>query len=350
MHLGSGKLADEIVVEFSNKWRVPAKIIGADAKADIAVIKVEGKDLPALPVADSAQVEVGDLVFAVGNPFKVGITATMGMVSATHRTGIKLTGADGYEDFIQTDAAINPGNSGGALCDARGRLIGINTAIVGGFGGNVGIGFAVTSNLARRVLFNLLENGGPVRGFAGVRVKSVDDAAARAQKLAAVRGAVVEEVLDGGPGAKAGLKKGDVVLRVGGEEIEGANAFRIATAFAAPGAKLALQVVHDGQLLEVSLTVAKQEDAATPGTTMEIEALPGVRLREQGGDDAGLLVEQVAADSAFAKQLAAGMVILEINDAKTATRAAAAAALQPGANKVRVLRDELTETLSLRVK
>ena len=349
VHLGSGKLADEIVVEFSNKWRVPAKIIGADAKADIAVLKIEGKDLPALPVADSAQVEVGDLVFAVGNPFKVGITATMGMVSATHRTGIKLTGADGYEDFIQTDAAINPGNSGGALCDARGRLIGINTAIVGGFGGNVGIGFAVTSNLARRVLFNLLENGEPVRGFAGVRVKSVDDAAARAQKLAAVRGAVVEEVLDGGPGAKAGLKKGDVVLRVGGEEIDGANAFRIATAFAAPGAKLALQLVRDGQPVEVLLTVAKQEDAATPGTTMEIESLPGVRLREQGGD-AGLLVEQVAADSAFAKQLAAGMVILEINDAKTATRAAAAAALQPGPNKVRVQRDELTETLSLRVK
>ena len=350
VHLPNGKLADEIVVELSNKWRLPAKIIGADPKVDIAVIKVEATDLPALPVADSAQVEVGDLVFAVGNPFKVGITATMGMVSATHRTGIKLTGAAGYEDFIQTDAAINPGNSGGALCDASGRLIGINTAIVGGFGGNVGIGFAVSTNLARRVLFNLLENGEPVRGFTGLRVKSVDDATARAQKLPAVYGAVIEEVLDAGPGAKAGLKKGDVVLRVGGEEVGDASAFRIAAAFAAPGAKLALHFVRDGQPGEVSLAVSKQEDAATAGTVMEIEALPGVRLREEGGSDAGLLIEQVAADSVFAKQLAAGMLILEINNAKVATRAAAAAALQPGPNKVRVRRDELTETLSLRVK
>ena len=350
VHLQSGKLADEIVVELSNKWRLPAKIIGADPKVDIAVIKIDAKDLPALPMADSARVEVGDLVFAVGNPFKVGITATMGMVSATHRSGIKLTGADGYEDFIQTDAAINPGNSGGALCDARGRLVGINTAIVGGFGGNVGIGFAVTVNLARRVLFNVLENGEPVRGFAGLRVKSVDDAAAHARKLAEVRGAMVEEVLDAGPAAKAGLKKGDVILRVGDEDIGDAPAFRIATAFAAPGAKLVLHYVRDGEPGEVSLTVTKQDDTATAGTAMEIESLPGVRLREQGGADGGLLVEVVAADSAFAKQLAAGMVILEINDTKIPTRAAAAAALQPGPNKVRVRREELTETLSLRVK
>ena len=190
----------------------------------------------------------------------------------------------------------------------------------------------------------------PVRGFAGVRVKSVDDAAAHARKLAEVRGAIVEEVLDSGPAAKAGLKKGDVILRVGDEEIGDAGAFRIATAFAAPGAKLALHYVRDGQPGDVSLTVVRQDDTATAGTAMEIESLPGVRLREQNGDPEGLLVEEVAADSAYAKQLEAGLLLLEINDTKVTTRAAAAAALQPGPNKVRVWREGLVETLSLRVK
>jgi S1-C subfamily serine protease len=200
------------------------------------------------------------------------------------------------------------------------------------------------------VLLNLLENGEPVRGFTGLRVKSVDDAIARAQKLPAVQGALVEEVLDRGPGAAARLKKGDVVLRIGNDVIDGASAFRIATAFAAPGAHLAVRYMRNGEAAEASLTIAQQAEEATAGTTMEIEALPGVRLREPVGATAGLLVEQVEADSPFVKQLKPGMLILEINDAKIATRAAATAALQPGPNKVRVQEDELTVTLSLRVK
>ena len=354
VHLPSGKLADEIVVEFSNKWRTPATIIGADAKADIAVLKIDpkidGRSLPTLPMADSAKIEVGDLVFAVGNPFKVGITATLGMVSATHRSGVGIMGADGFESFIQTDAAINPGNSGGALCDARGRLIGINTAIVGGHGGNVGIGFAVPVNLARRVLFNLLENGEAVRGFVGARVKSVDDAIARKLKLAEVKGALVEEVLDSGPAAAAGVRPGDVVFRIGDEEVVDASVFRIATAFAAPGTKLGVHALRGGQPVELSVTVAKQTQEATAGSVMEIEALPGVRLREAAGEAAGLRVEGVAESSRFAKLLEAGMLLTEINDAKITTRAEASAALRRGPNKVRVMRDETSETLLLQVR
>ena len=350
IHLENGKLADEIVVELSNKWRLPATIVGVDAKADIAVIKVEGKDLPALPMADSRRVEVGDLAFAVGNPFKVGMTATMGMVSAIKRVGIQLGGPGAYQDFIQTDAAINPGNSGGALCDARGRLIGINTGIISGGGGNLGIGFAVSVNLARRVLCNLLENGEPVRGFAGARVKSVDDAVARERALAEVKGAVVEEVLAGGPAAQAGLEKDDVILQVGDEEIDDESAFRIAIAFAAPGSKLAVHLLRDGKATDLTLTPIREKDAAKTGVAMEIDELPSVRLREQGGGNAGLLVEKIAPLSPAARSLEVGMVIIEINDLPVKTCAEASSALHSGANKVRVRHEGQTDTISLVLK
>jgi serine protease Do len=350
VHLESGKLADEIVVEFSNKWRLPASIVGVDPKADIAVIKVEGKDLPALPMADSRSVEVGDLAFAVGNPFKVGMTATMGMISATKRTGVKIGDPGGYQDFIQTDAAINPGNSGGALCDAKGRLIGINTAIISGGGGSVGIGFAVSINLARRVLCNLLENGAPARGFAGVRVRSVDDAAARTHQLAEVKGALVEEILTGGPAANAGLQKEDVVLGVGDEPIEDAGAFRIAIGFALPGTKLVFHVLRDGQAMDLPVTVLREEESAKPGASMEIDELPGIHLREQTGEAAGLVIEKIDPRSPYAKALEASMVVVEINDTPVATRAQASAALHRGANKLRVRFEDQTDTLSLVIK
>lgn len=350
VHLETGKLADEIVVEFSNKWRFPATIVGVDAKADIAVIKVEGKDLPALPMGDSRQVEVGDVAFAVGNPFKVGMTATMGMISAVKRVGVKFGDPGAYQDFLQTDAAINPGNSGGALCDTRGRLIGINTGIISGGGGNLGIGFAVSVNLARRVLCNLLENGEPVRGFAGARVKSVDDAVARARALPEVKGAVVEEVLPGGPAAQGGLLQGDVILRAGDEAIDDESAFRVAIAFAAPGAKLIIQVLRDGKMFEVPVTVIREKEAAKAGAAMEIDELPHVRLSEKTGAATGLLVEKIDPQSPAARTLEQGMLIVEINDLPVTTCSQASAALHRGANKVRVRHEGQTSTISLVLK
>lgn len=355
VHLPSGKLAGEVIVEFSSKRRSKATIVGVDARVDIAVLKVEREDLPALPMADSDAVEVGDLVFAVGNPFRIGITATMGIVSATNRSGMGFGGSEGYEQFLQTDAAINPGNSGGALCDASGRLIGINTAIMnmtgyGSGGGNIGIGFAVPINLARRVLLNLLAHGEVVRGFVGARVKSVDDSIAIEHGLSEVRGAMIEEVLDGGPADLAGLKKGDVILRVGSKAIEDASVFRIATAFARPGEQVEIIAQRNGSERKFVVAIGTTGTVGSTDSTMEIGALPGIHLAEVSGESPGLLVKSVDADSPYAKKFVEGMLIVAVNGSKTAARSHAEEALRSGPNKVEVRLNERTETLLIKVE
>jgi S1-C subfamily serine protease len=201
VHLPSGKIADAISVELSDRRRFPAKVAGVDPATDLALLKIAGSGLPTLPIADSDSVKIGDLVFAVGNPFKVGITSTMGMVSALRRT-IGINGPGGFEDFIQTDAAINPGNSGGALVDASGRLVGINSAIYGGSGGNVGIGFAIPSNLMRAIVARLAEEGKIARGFFGLQTEELDTDGAAAAKLERIAGARVSGVMEGGPASK----------------------------------------------------------------------------------------------------------------------------------------------------
>ena len=188
VHLANGKVADAISVELSDRRRFPAQVAGVDPATDLALLKIATSGLPALPIADSDAVQIGDLVFAVGNPFKVGITSTMGMVSALRRT-IGINGPGGYEDFIQTDAAINPGNSGGALVDATGRLVGINSAILGGSGGNVGIGFAIPSNLMRQIVARLAEEGKVTRGFFGLQTAELDADSAATAKLERIAGA-----------------------------------------------------------------------------------------------------------------------------------------------------------------
>src|SRR5262245_60752200 len=192
--------ANEIEVYTSDKREMKARVIGADPKTDIAVVKVEAKNLPTLPFADSSQAQVGDIALAIGNPFGIGQTVTMGIISATGRGDL---GIEDYEDFIQTDAAINPGNSGGALINASGQLIGVNTAILSGAGGNQGVGFAVPSNLARAVMNQLLRNGKVVRGYLGVLIQPVTPEIAKAFNLPDARGALVGEVTPDGPAARA---------------------------------------------------------------------------------------------------------------------------------------------------
>jgi len=200
--------ADEVKVALQDGREFTAKVIGRDPKSDVAVIKIDGKDLPAVPMADSDKVEVGDVVLAIGNPFGIGQTVTTGIVSATGRAG--ATGLD-YEDFIQTDAAINPGNSGGALVDAEGRLIGINTAILSRSGGNQGIGFAIPVNLARDVMQSLVKDGRVTRGYLGVMIQDVTPALAKEFNLKDATGALVSDVTAKSPAEKAGFKSGDVV-------------------------------------------------------------------------------------------------------------------------------------------
>lgn len=344
VHLPSGRLADAITVELHDHRRLQAQIAGVDPATDLALLKIDATQLDGLPIADSDAVRLGDLVFAVGNPFKVGITATMGMVSAIHRTSLGLNGPGGYEDFIQTDASINPGNSGGALVDATGRLIGINTAIYSKSGGNVGIGFAIPTNLMRRVLIQLAEKGKVTRGFFGV---SADDLVVlpgdRNQLLS---GARIEEVMRNGPADKAGLKAGDVIVSAGGQTVENLGDFRLAMSFVEPGGTLDVDFVREGRKQHATLAAIANPEV-DPNAPFTLATLPGVEFR-QGGDS--LVVASVTPEAARVTQLEAGMEIIEVNGAKATTATAVEEALRPGVNKVKVRVGRGEQTLALRVE
>jgi len=250
--------ATTVKVLLSDHREFTAKIVGADPQSDIAVVKIDAKnDLPVLPLSDSSKAEVGDICLAIGNPFGIGQTVTMGIVSATGRN---LGGAiENYEDFIQTDAAINPGNSGGALINARGELIGINTAILSGSGANAGVGFAIPINMARNVMDQIMKSGKVVRGYMGAMLQNVDPNVAKAFGLpAGSAGAAITNVDPGTPADKAGLKTGDVITALNGENIADMSQLRLRIASFAPGTTVHLRVYRDGKALEVPVTLAER--------------------------------------------------------------------------------------------
>src|SRR5256885_16170393 len=230
--------ADEIkVARDKDKRQFTAKVIGRDPRTDIAVLKIDAKDLPFITFADSDKLEVGDVVLALGNPFGIGQTVTMGIVSATGRGGM---GIEDYEDFIQTDAAINPGNSGGALVDAEGRLIGLNTAILSRSGGSQGVGFAIPANLARSVMDQLIEKGKVERGFLGVGIQDLTPELARQFNVPDnASGALVGEVTEKSAAAEAGLKSGDVITELNGTPVKDSRNLRLMVGRLAPGDKVA---------------------------------------------------------------------------------------------------------------
>ncbi len=244
--------ANEAKVTLQDGRQFTAKVIGRDSKSDIAVVKIDAKNLPVVPMADSDKVQVGDVVLAVGNPFGVGQTVTEGIVSAKNRGNM---GIEDYEDFIQTDAAINPGNSGGALVDVDGRLIGINTAILSRSGGSQGVGFAVPSDLARTVMESLVKYGHVTRGYLGVMIQDVTPMLAKEFKLKEPTGALVGEVVPNGPAAKAGFKNGDVVLDFNGKTIADSRHLQLTVAEMKPGSSVPVKVWRDGstKTLEVTL-------------------------------------------------------------------------------------------------
>src|SRR6201995_1631320 len=235
--------ASEIQVVLNDGRQFTAKVIGTDPQTDVALIKIDAENLPALTLTDSSKVEIGDVVLAIGNPFGVGQTVTKGIVSAKDRT----TSGDGDEDFIQTDAAINPGNSGGALVDTDGRLIGINSAILTRSGGNQGIGFAVPSDLCRWVMDSLVKNGHVERGLLGVMIQDLTPDLAKAFKLNQMTGALVGDVSPGSPAAKAGLKSGDVITQFDGQAIQNASQLKLRVAETAPGSKVPVIVNRNGE-------------------------------------------------------------------------------------------------------
>ena len=319
--------ADEVKVALSDGREFTAKVIGRDPKSDVAVIKVDAKDLPAVPMADSDKVEVGDVVLAIGNPFGIGQTVTTGIVSATGRGG--AIGLD-YEDFIQTDAAINPGNSGGPLVDSEGRLVGINTAILSRSGGNQGIGFAIPANLARDVMEGLVKDGHVTRGYLGVLIQDVTPALAKEFKLKDSGGALVGEVTPDSPAEKAGLKTGDIITEFDGKKVTDSRHLKLEVARIHPGHTASMKVLRDGspKTLEVAVREmpgterlakndsknAEQDNGTLNGVTVGDVDRAARQQFDLPGNLKGAVVTDVAPDSPAAEAgLRPGDVILEIN-------------------------------------
>ena len=248
--------ATELTVSMADKREMKARVIGTDAKTDIALIKVDARDLPHVVLGDSSKVEVGDIALAMGNPFGLGQTVTMGIISATGRGGL---GIEDYEDFIQTDASINPGNSGGALVNTRGELIGINTAILSRSGGNQGVGFAVPVDLVRHVMTQLKENGAVTRARLGVYFQELTPKLASALGVQAAKGAVVTEIVPDGPASKSGLRKDDVITALNGQAIDG-RSLRNAVGSMMPGSTINLKVLRGSSERNYSVTLDRMPD------------------------------------------------------------------------------------------
>ncbi len=318
--------ATEIKVMLPDKREFPGKVIGADPKTDVALVKISATGLPTVTLGDSSKLHVGDYAFAIGNPFGVGETATMGIISATGRNGLDI---EDYEDFIQTDAAINPGNSGGALINALGQVIGINTAILsGGSGGNQGIGFAIPINMAKYVMDQILKHGKVVRGYIGVGIQEVTPDLAKAFNVPAEKGALVGNVEPNSPGAKAGLQRGDVITEIDGQPVVGPNDLRLKVGTMAPGTTVHLKVLRSGQTRDVTLTLGEAPSGKAAGkdaeSSTENSPMHGVQvdelnsdIRQQlglGSDVKGVVVTQVPDGSPAADaDLQRGDVIEQVN-------------------------------------
>jgi len=319
--------ADEIMVYLAkDKKEYTAKVVGKDPRTDIAVLKISASSLPFITLGDSDKIEVGDVVLALGNPFAIGQTVTMGIVSAVGRGGM---GIEDYEDFIQTDAAINPGNSGGALVDAQGRLIGINTAILSQTGGSHGVGFAVPVNLARNVMDHLIKDGRVVRGYMGVSIQDLNPELAKEFGLSESNGALVSDVTEDSAAAAAGLKSGDVIIEFEGKPVQDSRNLRLAVARYAPGTKVTVKVLRQGKEQTFKVTLKEMSESRLVGgrpdsTGGSDDVLDGVEvgditpaIRNQLQLPAaikGAVITGIEADSAaYRDGLRQGDVILEIN-------------------------------------
>jgi serine protease Do len=318
--------ADEIKVLLSDKREFTGKVVGIDTKSDIAVIKISGKDLPTLTWGDSEKIEVGEYVLAIGNPFGLNSTVTLGIVSAVGRANM---GIEDYENFIQTDAAINPGNSGGALVNSRGELVGINTAIFSRTGGYMGIGFAIPSNMAKGVMDSLIKHGKVVRGFLGVTIQDVNEKISKQFGLKDAKGALVSDVVSGSPADKGGIRSGDVILSFDGKTVENSTALRHRVADTPVDKTVAVEVMRDKKPVKLNVKVVEQpKDMTARGEPVKSgepdTALAGLEVRSLTPEDArqlnlgkqsqGVVVIDVESGSAVEEAgIRPGDVIVELN-------------------------------------
>jgi len=337
--------ADQVVVRLKDRREFEAELVGSDPATDIAVLKIEPlEDVPSLPLGDSDELKVGDFVVAVGNPFGLGQTVTSGIVSALGRSGLRV---EGYEDFIQTDAPINPGNSGGALVNLRGELVGVNTAIIGPAGGNVGIGFAVPINMARAVMDQLIEFGEVRRGRLGVLVQDLTPDLAEALGIPHREGAVITQVEEGSPAERAGLQAGDVVIAANGHEVRDASDLRNQVGVMRIGETVALRIVRNGERKTLEVTIGKVTPDTVAGgeTARQLEGAvfrdirPGNPLH---GRLEGVEVAEVEQGSpAWRAGLRPGDVILSVNRRQVTSVAELRQALEAvrGAIALNIARD-----------
>jgi serine protease Do len=317
--------ATDVRVTLADKRQLKAKVIGTDPKTDIAVLKVDGSDFSAITIGDSSKVQVGDYALAIGDPFGVGQTVTMGIISAMNRGNL---GIEDYEDFIQTDAPINPGNSGGALINDRGELVGINTAILsGGSGGNQGIGFAIPINLARSVMGQILDHGKVNRAYLGIMVQDITPGISKAMNLKDMKGVLVGDVSADGPSKKAGVLRGDVILQVNGKTMEDSRQLRNTISMMDPTATVDLKLVRDGKPTDVNVKLGELPTDQAKAKTEEgssQKSLDGVTVENMDAQSAkqlglpsttsGVVVTDIDPSSALASAgLRAGDVIQEVN-------------------------------------
>jgi serine protease DegQ len=302
--------ADKIQISLYNEVTLDAEIVGSDAATDIAVIKVEPNDLVEIPIGESDAVEVGDFVIAIGNPFGLGHTVTSGIISALGRTGI----GGGYEDFIQTDASINPGNSGGALVNMRGELIGINSAIISRSGGNVGIGFAVPSEIARSIMRQILDFGEVRRGLLGVQIQSIDTEAAKALGAEVESGALVTEITPDSAAEEAGLLVDDIIVRVNDKKIDSSGELANAIGLKGSGEEVRIEYVRDGEMQSVTAILGQQISTQSSGYDLH-PGLEGAQFASATVATAsGIEVTEVEAGSPAAQRgLRAGDTIVAVN-------------------------------------
>ncbi|HLK69097.1 MAG TPA: Do family serine endopeptidase [Bryobacteraceae bacterium] len=346
--------AEDITVDLNSNHTYSAKLVGSDAPSDLAVLKISASDLPVLELGDSDKVRVGDVCLAVGNPLGVGESVTAGIISAKGRSTDNVGGGS-FQDFLQTDAPINQGNSGGALVNTRGELIGINSQIVSSNGGgNIGIGFAIPSNMAKTVMTQLMGKGKVQRGMLGVGIQPITAELAPNFGLKEPRGVLVNSVNAGGPADKAGIKNGDVILQLNGKDVNDPNSLRNAIAAAGPGTEVTLTILRGGnqqqvkaRLVELTADSARAVEEQGGGDTSassklgisvvpitpEISQQLGLRRGAQG-----MVVESVDPDGPAARAgLQSGDVIQEVNRQPVRSASDIAAALQKSGDRAPLL-------------
>ena len=319
------KGADKITAVLNDGREMEAALIGADSQTDIAILKIDCKDLPSLVLGDSDAMEIGEWVIAIGSPFQLEASLTVGVISAKGRQNLQITK---LEDFIQTDAAINPGNSGGPLLNLNSEVIGINTAIVSKSGGYMGIGFAIPSNMAKNVMNQIIEKGGVTRGFLGVTLQAVDKEIAAAFNLEKPEGALVTEVIKDSPAEKGGIKQGDIIVEYDGHPVKNPGNLIKAVSFMEPDSTIVLKINRKGKLLTLKIKLGKSSTniVASGGVVqqlgMEVENLSPEMAKQLGysPDSEGVVVTRIKPGSMASQAgIRPGFLILDINHKKIKT-------------------------------